>query len=387
MKILITSLPDLKKINLQRPHHIIQYLSERHDVTIISGNAQIPNPVDDPLVKNCLKNADYYYLSNNPTNPIIQELQILKIIQKNSLNKDPFDIHLNFHSILSCYLIQKKLKLPTVMDICDDLLGWISHSPHINPIIRPLGSRISKYILLEDAKHSKKIIFSVKSLQELYEIPESKSEIIPNGVDIGFFSPNNIVEERKFNNRFCNYTLGFVGFLGDWVDLTPMFDAVSQLKNIIKLKILIVGDGPKLEEFKKKSREYDLFEDVIFIGNVPYSEIPEFISQMDVCILPFDNSSVSQHALPLKLFEYMASKKPVISSRIKAVEKTIGNKVLYYSNSNEFKNNLEELYHNKKLMEEMSIQGHIFVSKKYSWNSILDTYEKVLIDVYNQRET
>lgn len=385
MKILVTCLPDLKKINLQRPHQIVKYLSDRHDVTIIGVNANIQNPINDPLVENYLQNVDYYYLSQQPTNSIFQEFQILKKIQNISDRKNRFDIHLNLHSILSCYLIQKKFMIPTVMDIYDDIIGWISHSPQINPIIRPFVTPISKHLLLTNIQNSDKVIFSVNSLQNLYGISDNKSKIIPNGVDVDFFAPKDIINEKVFEKNLLFFTLGFVGYLGDWVDFTPVFTAASQLKATIKLKIIIVGDGPNLEKCKRMVKEFDLSDNVTFTGNISYSEIPRYIAQMDVCILPFNDSSVSQHALPLKLFEYMASKKPVISSAIEAVEKTIGKKVLYYSDSNEFRTCLELLYYNTKMSEDLSIQGMKFVRDEYSWSSILNSYEKVLIDVYNQR--
>jgi len=382
MKILVTSLPDLKKINFQRPHQIIKYLSDKHDVTVVCVNAKLEKPVNDPLVEECLKKTVFYYLSEKPIRPIFQELRVLKKIPKISDKNEPFDIHLNFHGILSCYLIQKRLKVPTVLDVCDDIVGWISHTPQINPIIRPFVAQTSKYLLISNIKKSKKVIFSVKSLQKLYGISDGKSEIIPNGVDVDFFFQKS---KEKSRNEDDFFTIGFVGFLGDWVDFSSVFTSVAQMKATMKLKILIVGDGPNLGKIQKFADDSDLAEQVGFVGNVPYSEIPEKISQMDVCILPFNDSSVSQHALPLKLFEYMASNKPVISSRIEAVEQTIGDKILYYSDPGEFRTSLENLYYDKKMAADMSIKGMKFVRDEYSWNSILYVYEKVLIDVYKQR--
>jgi glycosyltransferase involved in cell wall biosynthesis len=386
MKILISSLPDLNKINLQRPHYIVKWLSKKHEVTIISGNANILKPVCDPLVEECLKNIDYHYLSYTPTNSLFHEFQILKIMRKISDGKDPFDLHLNFHSILSCYLLQKKYSIPTVMDICDDIIGWIAHSPQITPIIRPVAASVSRHLLLTNIKKSDKIIFSVKSLQDLYGIPQNKSVIIPNGVDVDFFTPNSSIINSSHHKDPYEFSIGFVGFLGDWVDFRPVFAAISQLRNTQNVRILIIGDGPYLDNVRDLATEFSLSNVTFFSGNVPYREIPNYISEMDVCLLPFNYSSISQHALPLKLFEYMAGKKPVISSRLNAVEKTIGNRILYYSNSNELKIQLKRLYTNKKLREGMSNAGFKFVQDNYSWDSIVTTYEKVLMDVLNQRK-
>ena len=58
-------------------------------------------------------------------------------------------------------------------------------------------------------------------------------------------------------------------------------------------------------------------ENVIFTGNIQYLDVPDYISSMDICLLPFDTGMVSQNALPLKLFEYMACPVPVISTDIR----------------------------------------------------------------------
>jgi UDP-galactopyranose mutase len=52
---------------------------------------------------------------------------------------------------------------------------------------------------------------------------------------------------------------------------------------------------------------------VRFLGHVPYEKIPQLCARFDVCLLPWRMSPWIEYCNPLKLFEYMASGKPIVS--------------------------------------------------------------------------
>lgn len=49
-------------------------------------------------------------------------------------------------------------------------------------------------------------------------------------------------------------------------------------------------------------------------GAVPYEQMPAVLKGFDVAIIPFKKDEVSNHIFPLKLFEYLGSGKPVVST-------------------------------------------------------------------------
>jgi len=102
---------------------------------------------------------------------------------------------------------------------------------------------------------------------------------------------------------------------------------------------------------------------------------------MDVCVIPFKLDAVSQNSLPLKLFEYMACEKPVISTKVEGIMTAVQNRVLYASNSEEYRNKIIELYEDEELRRSMGSEGRIFVGKNYDWSKIISKLEKVLKDV------
>jgi glycosyltransferase involved in cell wall biosynthesis len=106
---------------------------------------------------------------------------------------------------------------------------------------------------------------------------------------------------------------------------------------------------------------------------------------MDVCLLPFDSGSVSQSALPIKLFEYMACEKPVISSPLSGVKNAVGDLVLYAKNVDELKQNILNLYYNDDLRNQLGKKGRDFVRQNFSWDKICHEFEKVLIESVEER--
>ena len=385
MRILVTSLPDLPKINPQRAHHILNYLSKKHDITLLCINAWWLKELNDPFLKKSLENIKIDYFSKRKLNPVVQEVLAGKNIKNLNLELDSFDIHINFNSLIAGFKLSKKVEAPTVFDICDDLIDWISISPQIPNIIKPIGKKTGYFMIKRNINASNKITCSLESLRDAYKIPIEKTNIIPNGVDTNLFKcnkENNIRE--KWNIPENTFLLGFVGFLGNWINLEPTFKVIRLLKDKYNIKLLIVGDGDNLLKYKRLSERLGIIDSIIFTGNVNYQDVPKYISSMDVCLLPFDASNVSQGALPIKLFEYMACEKPVISSHLINVKNIVEDLVIFAENS-ELEKKIIEFYNDENLRINMGKNGRIFVKNKYGWESICNKFEKTLIKTIEEQ--
>jgi glycosyltransferase involved in cell wall biosynthesis len=53
---------------------------------------------------------------------------------------------------------------------------------------------------------------------------------------------------------------------------------------------------------------------VRIIGERAYADLPRYLKRFDVCLNPYKNDGVARGASPLKLYEYLASGKPVVST-------------------------------------------------------------------------
>jgi glycosyltransferase involved in cell wall biosynthesis len=373
MKILITSLVDLKKSQHNRPHEFVRYLSKKHDVTIISINdwwkeRQIESNVHQSQFDNYIQNAEYHYITNNKLSPILQECLFRK--RAANLAKRDFDVHLNYNSLVAGYQVSKKI--PTVFDIADDLTAMIRNSPQIPSVLRPIGGMIGDYYMRKNIENAKKITLTTTTLKNSYTIPDEKIELIPNGVDTTHF--------RNFGNTKCEmglegYIIGYVGVLREWVNFQPIFEAIKKLPP--EFKMMVIGKEGNYEQNIALAKTYGVSDRVIFLGGIPYQDVPKYICAMDLCVIPFKRDDISAGALPLKLFEYLACERPVISTRLPGVKEVAKDRIFYADTGEEYTNIIKRLY-STEICSDQQKMNREFVINNYDWYSICHKMENVL---------
>lgn len=139
-----------------------------------------------------------------------------------------------------------------------------------------------------------------------------------NAVDAAKFDPRdraaNVRERLGFSDE--HLVIGFVGSLKLWHGVESLVEAFVQVHRRFHLaRLLIVGDGPAWEAITRLIGERDIEGAVALPGNVPYAEVPRYLSVMDVTVAPYLQSP-DFYFSPLKIFEYMATGKPVVAPRL-----------------------------------------------------------------------
>lgn len=370
MKILVTSIVDLKKSQHNRPHQFVRYLSRKHDVTVVSINdwwkgAQDNLDAYSREFEDVFKRIEYFYLTDKKVSPIVQELLYRKRIKK-LLKKEDFDVHLNYNTLITGYEAAKKI--PTVYDMADDLGAMIRNSPQIPRLLQPLGGAYGEFMIKKNIERAKKVTVTTETLKRTYDIPNGKCEVILNGVDTNLF--RNYGDTKKELGLDSGFIIGYVGVLREWVDLEPVFRALKGLDEDISM--LVVGKEGQYLENVNLAKKCGVSERVTFTGMVPYSQVPRYISAMDVCLIPFKVNAISGNALPLKLFEYMACEKPVISTALAGVKAVAGDNVLYAATEGEYKEEIKKLHEDNNLRRTLGKKGGNFVGERYGWEKILE---------------
>jgi glycosyltransferase involved in cell wall biosynthesis len=376
LKILITSIVDLKSSQHNRPHQFVKYLSKIHDITVLSindwwksGQGDLESYSSD--FGTIFERINIIHLTDKKVSPILQELLSSKRVKE--IADDGFDVHLNYSTLRSGYMAAKGIN--TVYDIADDLGAMIRSSPQIPKLLRPLGGVLGNFLIKRNINISKVVTVTTEKLIDSYNIPKNKSKIIPNGVDTELFRDCGNVKREEL--KLDGFIIGYVGVLREWVDLKPVFIALSKLNKDVKM--LVVGKEGNFKENVALARQYGVGDRVIFTGMVPYSQVPEYISAMDVCLIPFQQGDVSENALPLKLFEYMACNRPVISTKLSSIENTAGDNVMYADNSDEYESRILSLHDCEHLRHKMGLSGRRLVESNYNWAEIVEQLERVLI--------
>ena len=392
MKILITSLPDLKRIFVQRPHHLISYLSKNHDVTVECVRAWWLEEKRDNYFNAMINNIQFSYTTNMKIPAIGQEL--ISFYGGSTALSDSFlsklDVHVSFNSLITGYARTKKmmtLNIPTIFDVCDDLVEWINLSPQVPSVFKPAGRALASRLLGKMVEKSSRITYTSKSLFKTEWIEDvEKFTLVPNGVDTNMFKPvSNSGLRTELGIHEKDIVIGFVGALQEWVNLEPIFIAMGEIaEEFDNFKILIVGSGHKLDENKKLTHKYQCNGITQFSGYVPYELIPAYITCMDICVLPFTKGMVSQGALPLKLLEYMSCGKPVVSTPLSGVKEAVGNNVLYATTSEDYKQAILHLVSEPGLQKEMGQKGRQLVQQNFDWDRVCKKFEQVLLEEVKQ---
>jgi glycosyltransferase involved in cell wall biosynthesis len=156
--------------------------------------------------------------------------------------------------------------------------------------------------------------------QELLQSKGISADVIPDGVDTEQFHPSDDVELRR-KYQLEGYTV--VGVLGTlvWSHRWQMCYGweLIEMIHLLRdkpLKGLIIGDGNGVGRLKARCEELGISDRVVFLGRVPYDQLPRVISLMDICLSTQTNDVPGQVRTTGKVPIYLACGRYVLASRV-----------------------------------------------------------------------
>ncbi len=154
-------------------------------------------------------------------------------------------------------------------------------------------------------------------------VDQSRVEFVDAGVDSDAFFPDPTMREatraRLGLDSHCPL-IGYAGTFQTWHGLDSLLTALKGLvPRFPDLRALFVG--PYFGEIQRQAESLGLARTCIFTGPVPYEAVAGYINACDVMVAPYDPSrsrlrSSGGIGFPLKVLEYMACAKPVVTSDI-----------------------------------------------------------------------
>lgn len=269
--------PDMFK---QRSHHFAQFFSKHFDLVIYKSLAQITVKKWEnniwlskwlPDIK--FKDADVYYYTT-------------------SVNTYPY----------RKLLKNTKNGYKLIYDYMDEMTEMLALNDDIKKIWKNL--RKLKPVLC--------IASSDKLFKELNEhLPGGHNILVKNGVTVEDFSreygqddlPGDIkavVDEGK-------PIVGYYGHIGPWIDLELLNKAAKARP---QYNFVYIG-----ATFGNENKKLLNGDNVHYLGRKDYSVLPAYGKTFTCSIIPFICADIAKATSPVKLFEYMAMKKPVVCTR------------------------------------------------------------------------
>ena len=313
------------------------------------------------------KNWFLFYLLNFS----IEIVEISRMIKKNNIDVViAADLITGTAAVIAAKITHTRL----VFDYLDDFPEMVSfylgyYIKNVPGVIRKFAKFMSKFFLTINIKFSnatvgigeQSINYAHKHTSTVYEIP--------NGVDMPLFDDFQRVVKR-FDRKI---SIIYVGGIEFWVNLKDVVDAVTDLDDV---ELTVVGDGRDLIDLKKYV-EKSLTNNVKFTDRVAFEEVPVYIKEADMCVLPFFKNTVTDFSSPLKIHEYAVSKKPIISTPLHEIKRNYGDAVLYASNADEFKEQIKKLIENPELGENLAESAYR-IAKNFDWEKLGGAYEEIL---------
>lgn len=204
-------------------------------------------------------------------------------------------------------------------------------------------------------------------------LPESKVLLARDGVDLGIFS-------KEIDKSQARMDLGFpkdskialyTGHLYEWKGARVLAQAAESLSKNIEV-YLVGGTDADLQNFRKFLNERRL-ERCRALGQVDYSLIPKYLAAADVLILPNSGKfEISRsHTSPLKLFEYMAARRPIVASDLPSLREVLDETCAVFFVPDDplsLARKIESLISDVELCENLSVNAARRVGE-YSWQA------------------
>lgn len=224
-------------------------------------------------------------------------------------------------------------------------------------------------------------------LVRMYGIPPQRVHVVPNGTDPDHFTPEDMAAARERIGLPADIpVIGFVGSCYPYHDgFTLIAAAAKVVAHHADALFLIVGDGYMRPRWMQAVEEAGLNAHFRFTGQVPYERVSVYINACTVCVAPFTRARNEKIGIsPMKLYDYMASERPVVGSAIEGVGDLLrvsgGGRAVAPEDPDALAGAIVSMLDDAAGRERMGRQGRQYVIDHHTWAhttaAIVDVMEK-----------
>jgi glycosyltransferase involved in cell wall biosynthesis len=191
------------------------------------------------------------------------------------------------------------------------------------------------------------------------------THFVPNAADVAHFATA-LHPDLPVPDDVAHLRGPIIGFIGV-VDFRFDSGLVSYLATQRPDWSLVVvgpvkGDARGLEALRALTN-------VHFLGNRPIEALPSYARRMDVCLLPYVIDGFTSHIFPLKLYEYMAAGRPIVSTDLNEMRPYAGECLTIARDPNEF---LHAIEHELEVDSDERAAARELASRSHSWDHRLE---------------
>lgn len=318
----------------QRPQHIARNLAKERCLVLY----EVTTMTDK--VKTLTKHEDNLYFFN--FNNVLLNRILMKELSKVSKPK-----------YIQIYSTDWKLSIKNILDYMGSGFGFIyEYIDHVSPELA--GTRdlpqniIDKYNFVMNDKRAFVVVTAELLKQDV--IAHRGTERLAfssNGVDYSFFE--SFDEDYKFDPEFQKILdmekpiICYYGALAKWFD----YDLLKKIAKMDRYSVVLFG----IKYDESFDQNISSEKNVYFLGPRDYKVLKNYARMADILTIPFQINDITRSTSPVKIFEYMALHKPIVTTDMNECRKY--SSVLIGHNHDEFLSQLD------KAMELRSDPGYL----------------------------
>ena len=312
-------------------------------------------------------------------------LRALKIIKR--WNLDVIHTHTEFAVGTFARLIAKQYNIPlvhTYHTMYEEYIYYITKG-YFDGASKKLVEYLTLFLC---DKTVEELIVPTKKTYDLFKEKykvKRDVHIIPSGIDVTRFYKENVdllsikSLKKELNIKKDDFVILFVGRIAKEKSIDFLIKNLKTiLKKVPKARMIIVGDGPDMNELALLVRENKLDKHVTFTGKVPWSEIPKYYQLANVFV-----TASKTETQGLTVIEAMAAEKPVVAIKDESFELVMKDKQdgLFFETKEEYQRLIIELYNNpsyaKMIAKQARITANAYNPEVYA-KRVLEVYESVI---------
>ena len=345
----------------QRPQHMAQQLAEQN-VLIFYG-------------MNILESDKMTY----PVHKLKKNLYILDLM--NPIVRNILQHAISISSIKSVYHVYSTNTQYSYNNLLRNQNKHLIVYEYIDSIKLSKDTMVQKrhYKILNDNKICM-VVTADKLREEVTEAKHKNYIMVTNGTDFNHWYNLTRKDCPQIMEPFMSKEKIIIGYYGalthDWFDYELITKIAKQNR---KYLICLIGPfnyiGPSRESSKKYLDALKTLDNVLLIDTVAYMELPMYAKYFDICIIPFKINDITLCTSPVKLFEYLAMGKPIVTTKMPECYKY--NTVKVAENHEHFINLIEKCINLIK-NDEFSLK-QIEIARQNSWCFKSLEYKKYII--------
>ncbi|MGV6860634.1 MAG: glycosyltransferase family 4 protein [Putridiphycobacter sp.] len=223
----------------------------------------------------------------------------------------------------------------------------------------------------------------VKSIETRF--PDKTVFWLPNGVDVTKYNPEAIEPygfRKKYNIESTDIVFFYGGIIGHAQGLEVIVKVAERFINH-PIKFVLLGSGPEKDQLLALKDKLGL-NNVIFAEPVGRNEIGGIIKEIDVSLIPLRKLDLFMGAIPSKIFEILAMKKPIllgVDGEAKELFIDEGKTGWFFEpeNLNDLESKIKEIIANPEEIKLRGENGRRYVTDKFNRDTIVQKFYDFLV--------